>query len=477
MRSALILFLSVALAQFATGAEKAIPQDPALSAKRSSDWLEWNRRTLVGAYEKVGKKDPRWDAKAREAMEKAARMFSLQVDPEVAPEEVHAPAKAAVDAGCDDPMVLYLLHRTDPASGSAKPEELARLWKDLAVKLGASKYPAERRAVCHQLAAGARLGLGQSDEASRKVAKDHYDAALALLTEGESDDARGPYWEDRWCDMLAGAIAGYRAAGLDALRAYERVDAAIAKAPKLEALRLKLRGRFWTGYGWEARTKAFAPAVPQGGFAKFEDRLTKAREALEKSYSIQPDPGTARMLLDIEKSIGGDRKAMEIWFERAMKLDPDNRNACWAKLDWLDPKWHGSWEEMIDFGRACKATGNWRTGITLLAADAHYRFASLLRPADTAKYLSIPEVWADIAPPYDEYIKHHPEDSVALSKYGLLCYRAGRHAQAHELFQRVGDRLTTWTEFPYPPQKSLEAIRDQVAQEAKQAKPAPAPGG
>ena len=57
---------------------------------------------------------------------------------------------------------------------------------------------------------------------------------------------------------------------------------------------------------------------------------------------------------------------MELWFDRAMKADGDDRYACLTKLDWLDPKWHGTAEEMLAFGRACRDTKNWRTGITLL---------------------------------------------------------------------------------------------------------------
>src|SRR5262249_52957909 len=45
-----------------------IPQDPVAQQKRFSDMLEWNRQSFAGAYEKVGKKDPRWDKFAREAL-------------------------------------------------------------------------------------------------------------------------------------------------------------------------------------------------------------------------------------------------------------------------------------------------------------------------------------------------------------------------------------------------------------------------
>ena len=96
------------LAAAAIGADKPIPQDTVRMEKRSRDRLEWNRQTLQGSYDKAGKKDPRWDEPAREALEMAARMFSFQVDPVLHPNDVHVPAKKAVDAGCDDPLILYL---------------------------------------------------------------------------------------------------------------------------------------------------------------------------------------------------------------------------------------------------------------------------------------------------------------------------------------------------------------------------------
>ena len=63
------------------GADGPIPQDPDRQRQRFDDMLAWNRRTLEGAYEKVGNKDPKWDKAAREALDAAARVFSLAIDP------------------------------------------------------------------------------------------------------------------------------------------------------------------------------------------------------------------------------------------------------------------------------------------------------------------------------------------------------------------------------------------------------------
>jgi hypothetical protein len=46
-----------------------IPQDAARMEKRFGEGLEWNRRTLDVAHDNVGKKDPRWDKAAHEALD------------------------------------------------------------------------------------------------------------------------------------------------------------------------------------------------------------------------------------------------------------------------------------------------------------------------------------------------------------------------------------------------------------------------
>ncbi len=133
------------------------------------------------------------------------------------------------------------------------------------------------------------------------------------------------------------------------------------------------------------------------------------------------------ILLNIDKAIGGDRPTMELWFNRAMKANGDQDSSCFTKLDWLDPKWYGTPEEMVAFGRACRDTKNWYAGITLLVADAHNRFTNHMSPEDRKTYLSRADVWADIQSVFDEYLKHHPSNDVVRSKYASMGYMAGHY--------------------------------------------------
>jgi hypothetical protein len=111
VRYAYLVGLSLLLTA-AAAADKPIPQDPARMEKRFRDRLEWNRRTLGEAYDRLGEKDPRWDEPAREALDLAARVFSLQYEPIIPYKEVYAAARKAVEAGCRHPLVLYIYART-----------------------------------------------------------------------------------------------------------------------------------------------------------------------------------------------------------------------------------------------------------------------------------------------------------------------------------------------------------------------------
>src|SRR5262249_4076696 len=103
----------------------AIPQDPERQQRFYEEKLAWNRRTLGGAYEKVGKKYPRWDEHPRAVVEWAAVYLTDPFLSGGAAHETYMATKRAIEAGCDDPLILYLYARMsygpdDPGSAEAE---------------------------------------------------------------------------------------------------------------------------------------------------------------------------------------------------------------------------------------------------------------------------------------------------------------------------------------------------------------------
>ncbi len=207
--------------------------------KRRRERLEWNRRTLGGAYDKVGKKDPRWDEKARKAMDLAARMFSEQVDPVITLLDVNQPAKAAIDAGCDDPILMYLYNRVSGRAGlSCSPR--GDHSTDSSLSQGgsrASRYPAFRRAVALELAGSYTLSPKIRERRVQKGGRARTSTPLlALLPESAGGDEHNEFWETNWLSTLIDLIAGgyRRSSASPRRRRSSEVDAPLAKLPEVK---------------------------------------------------------------------------------------------------------------------------------------------------------------------------------------------------------------------------------------------------
>jgi hypothetical protein len=219
-------------------------------------------------------------------------------------------------------------------------------------------------------------------------------------------------------------------------------------------------------YAWEARGSGLGYTVTPDGRDKFYRRLAQAREALEAAW--QAAPGSARaatLMLNVELGDSRGWAAMEQWFERAMQADSDNQRACWLKMEWLHPKWHGTRDELVAFGKACRDTNNWRAGIPLLVAEAHLGVTDdlLLDNAGKNAYMRRDDVWGDIEMVYTEHLKHRPKDNLARTQFGYYSYLCSRPAMAHHQFRLLGNNLV-WS--GRITEEQLKGARDAVAKAA-----------
>src|SRR5437660_12120246 len=81
--------------------------------KRSEYRLKWNLETLVGDYERCGRRNPKWDESAKRGLSCFAQLRSLgySIKGNEALQKIPAAIKAAITNGCDDPLVRYLRAR------------------------------------------------------------------------------------------------------------------------------------------------------------------------------------------------------------------------------------------------------------------------------------------------------------------------------------------------------------------------------
>jgi hypothetical protein len=154
--------------------------------------------------------------------------------------------------------------------------------------------------------------------------------------------------------------------------------------------------------GGARRRLGYASSVTPQGWKDFAARLDVAAAALIRSYELDPgDPAPATEMLIVVRGQQHDRIEMEQWYRRAMDADPDDADAAAQKLEFLKPKWGGDAADMVPFGRACLAQGNWRTRIPTVLALPHQELADV--GGDPAYWLS-PGVWDDLRAVYGGYL-------------------------------------------------------------------------
>jgi hypothetical protein len=431
---------------------------PKLDARRQArrDWL---KQTCRDAYDRCGRKDPRWDAAAHEALA-AFEAFHSRA-PALGDEEWPActAARRAVEAGCDDPLIQHLLFTLSSEFQDAPRPDLDRLSRESVAGMERSPYPAVRRlevlkARARYLAAGRQQAPERAGEVRRLL-----DACCALLPEVVRDGP--PAARERAGDPCVSLLDVYRALDNDRQPGYRKLADALEKGGAPEAFRLWVEGTFDAEYAWDARGNGFANTVTEEGWRGFRERLGQARAALERAWQL--DPSNARVaaeMITVCMGQGRDREEMETWFRRAMEADPDCYTACDNKLRYLQPKWHGSVEEALAFARECAGTGDYGARLPFLLPEAHLSLAGQHANADA--YFTGPEVWPDVQAVYEPYLKRHPDSKCERTYFARWGFWCQHYLEAKRQFDLLGDQY--WRPVFRRGGNTYEDIRDFLNQ-------------
>jgi hypothetical protein len=196
---------------------------------------------------------------------------------------------------------------------------------------------------------------------------------------------------------------------------------------------------------WLIRGTEPAIGVVTDQRADFDTRITQAEAKLLEARELAPTcPEIPRLMICIENIQGRGRDRMEMWFDRAMHINGDDYFACLAKLEYLEPRWHGSEAEMLGFGRACLKTENWEGRLPFILIEAHLRLAktSLAAVPNTpyeVSYYSRPYVWNDIQAVYEPHLARHPDSHYDKTCYAKLAAFGGHFELADRLFDELGN--------------------------------------
>jgi hypothetical protein len=399
---------------------------PACSHKAPAtrqDRQKWNQTMLAQAYQSGGHTNPKWDGDAQDALSNYAHTKTASDDEmEVLAELTGDAAESAINAGCDDPLIRYLRVRFSSTVKAKLLPERQQLYKTAADALQNSSYPPLAKFYANLDAA--EMLWAQRDKSLWPDVVQHRHGAMDALTQAVQDKSLPEAEAFQAAQNLFELLARNPS---EMTNAYNRLDAVMSGAHLNSATPEFIKATFYKTYAWEARGHGTADKVSQAAWDLFWDRLGIAGKALQKAYSRDPqDPEIPTAMIGIALGLQNDRAEMEKWFERAMKADPKNYQACRAKLNFLAPRWYGSRDDLLAFGRQCVANTNWAGQVPLTLVEAHRDFYRSLSGDDRKGYWLYSDVWPDIKASYERFAQANPDETHFRYPYAWYAFSCGQ---------------------------------------------------
>jgi hypothetical protein len=449
-------------------ADANVPPPTDASVKRQ----KWVEKEVLKAYDEVGRRNAKWDEAARQALRLTVDEWSgvrPRLDGAFAQFQA---AKRAVEAGCDDPMILYVYAETYKTFGD-DAQKCRDLHNQAADAFPGTDYSGYYKSMAQFRAAQLQFEMAnEHGRAAGKYNMDELNAGMRRIAVGIGNMVELSHETDvpmgKWINLgyaMQDAMV-FTSGGDQAVRwALPEIE---KRAPKLAALVIK--GELYTHWAWDARGSDFANKVTDEGWKLMASRLQTAQMALEEAWKLDPtciDIPIRMITLELGQGQGRDR--MELWFKRAMAIDPDSENACEAKLYYLEPKWYGTPRDVIQFGHECLQTGRFNSNVPRMLERAHktlshYTHGGYSTKSDPA-YYRLPGVWADLQAVYEGYLAadkdlHPTHLRNEYARYACLC---GAWDDATKIFATIGDDVDqgVWTK------EQFEAARKAAANGAK----------
>ena len=211
--------------------------------------------------------------------------------------------------------------------------------------------------------------------------------------------------------------------------AWEKIEPPLFKNWSQYAFPHLLKAEHHYNLAWAARGGGFADSVSKDGWKTYEKELKRAESSFRDAWKMDnTDPETARWMIEICVSLSYPRQEMETWFQRAMAADPGYFPACRTKLRYLEPKWGGSPEAMIAFGREYLTNTAYKGDVTTTLVEAYKILAGYYHdePAKLAQFYAWPQLWQDVSEFYAEVARRDPDATWYHNNLAWYAWRCGK---------------------------------------------------
>jgi hypothetical protein len=387
--------------------------------------MAWARRNLLDAYDRVGLRDPKWDDAARQFIEMSLSPL-VGTWSDTPTDKRVTRGRAVLSLGCGDPLVIYL-YAADLFSADSDSYEAVDQYKRSVEGMKHVPYP---RAVARLAISGYHRDLrrlGRVPEQFWPLAPTELQWFRQSLTDGSYRPGEEVIltWQ-----LMNGTGPDF--VTRNKLEVSAALDATAWVPPWA---RLHFSGLKESCLAWDARGHEFAKYVTPEGWKGFKEHSVRASRDLVHAWELRKDrPEAAYEMISASVDAPEPGADARTWFDRAVAAQFDYWPAYDARLAYLQPRWGGSYEEMLEFAAECAQTGRFDTYVPLFALEAVESVDGDQRDKKGGgggePVYKTPATFRLLSQMLDGYLKEPSrswERSRFESLYALVADKAGRH--------------------------------------------------
>ena len=222
------------------------------------------------------------------------------------------------------------------------------------------------------------------------------------------------------------------------------IDEAVAEAKTEPWVGCAMRGVIRISNAWAWRSGGWAKDVTEEGWAGFGKNLKEADELLTESWRANPNDPLAAAYGCTLAGAGNSATPFETWYLRSTKACFDHGIAFEAAMNFLQPRWGGSYDQMLALGCDSLDTGRFDTivpwRVILAAKEAILDAEKMKQVDDLRQALNKPRVVKAISDCLDGCLKLYPEQRSYISCVrAAMHWHAGREKQARAALADVLD--------------------------------------
>lgn len=217
------------------------------------------------------------------------------------------------------------------------------------------------------------------------------------------------------------------------------------KMPSAAYSAFLIRAKFYETTAWRIRGGEYAKWVDDKQWIGFKEYLNMAKKDLDNAYKKNPaDPNIANTYISVIYTLGLPPKDAERWTKRSIELDPVSIEAHFKNINFLSPKWGGSWHELYAYaewysknpakGSLTPFLKSWVTKELIKALKQKVPGNEEERNHKIIKILKENNLWADLVESQNKYRTDFPESTSALRGLAKLARLQGRHKEALEYY-------------------------------------------